>query len=319
MKPLIVAVGSLNADLTARVPRFPVPGQTVTGDRFETFPGGKGANQAYAAARLGARVEMVGQVGADGHGEWLTRHLAQVGVGVGHVVTDPIAATGVAIILIDAEGQNEIVVTPGANGTFAHNRLGAAEELIASAGFVLLQLEIPLETVERAVRVGRRGGARIMLDPAPARDIPDALLAAVDYVTPNETELAILCGTRVGSRGSKPSPADRAALRDSALALRSRGARTVIVKAGVDGALLVGEAGERFWPAIEVDAVDTTAAGDAFNAAFAVALVEGQAEQDAGRFATAAAAHSVTRSGAQTSMPTRNDVELLLRSASGLK
>jgi len=301
MKPQIVVVGSLNADLTIRVPRFPVAGETLTGERFETFPGGKGANQAYAAARLGARVAMVGQVGADAHGEWLKRHLAEGGVDVSHVAVDPASATGVAVILVDASGQNEIVLAPGANGTFSSDRLDVAEGLLQSAAFVLLQLEIPLETVEKAARMARRGGARVILDPAPARDIPDALLAMADYVTPNETELAILSGRA------------RPALQDSAQILRSRGARTVILKAGEQGALLVGDAGEHAWPAIKVDAVDTTAAGDAFNAAFAVALAEGQSDADAGRFATAAAACSVTRAGAQTSMPTRDEVEFLLR------
>jgi ribokinase len=302
MTPRIVVAGSLNADLTTRVPRFPRAGETLTGDRFETFPGGKGANQAYAAARLGAQVAMVGQVGADGHGAWLKQHLADGGVDVSCVAADPASATGVAVILIDASGQNEIVLAPGANGTFTTDRLRAAEGLIGSAAFVLLQLEIPLETVEKVAEIARRGGALVILDPAPARDIPDELLAAADYVTPNETELAILTG--------ETGPM---ALRDGAAALRARGARTVIVKAGAQGALLIGEAREYFWPAIAVDAVDTTAAGDAFNAAFAVALTAGQNEDAAGRFATAAAACSVTHAGAQTGMPTRDEVEFLLR------
>jgi ribokinase len=305
MRNRIVAVGSLNADFVVTVPRFPAPGETVPGSGFAVFPGGKGANQAVAAARLGGEVWMAGQVGDDAHGRILTRSLASAGVDTTHVRVDPAEPTGVAVISIDATGQNQIVVVPGANGTFDAGALERSHELIAGASIVLLQLEIPLATVAAAARIAREGGAVVILDPAPARELPDGLLRSVDYVTPNETELATLTGA-----GTRFDPQE-ASLR--ARELIARGARSVVVKLGKMGALLAGHAGEHYWAPFPVDAVDTTAAGDAFNAAFAVALARGRTPVDAGTFATAAAACSVTRHGAQPSMPTAEEVERLLR------
>lgn len=290
------------------VQRFPDPGETVIGSSFAVFPGGKGANQAYAAARLGGHVSMVGQVGDDTHGTWLKQHLASAGVDIAHVQADAAVATGVAVITIDAAAQNRIVITPGANGSFALERLQSSESLLAEANIVLLQLEIPPATVEHAARLAKRAGAVVILDPAPARAVSRDLLQCVDYVTPNETEVAMLTGVAL------QGPLDRTKAARAATKLRALGAKRVLVKLGALGALLVHDGGEYFWPAIPVKAVDTTAAGDAFNAAFAVALAEGQPEQDAGRFATAAAACSVTRAGAQPSMPVRQEVETLLRS-----
>lgn len=286
--------------------RFPDAGETVVGSKFAVFPGGKGANQAYAAARLGGQVSMVGQVGHDSHGDWLKRQLASAGVDVAYVQSDSSAATGVAVICVDSSGQNRIVIAPGANGTLGVERLLASEATIMSANIVLLQLEIPLTTVEHVARVAKRAGAVVVLDPAPAHQIGRDLLQWVDYVTPNETELRTLTH-------SSDEPINRASAAARAAILRALGAKRVIVKMGVSGALLVHESGEHFWPAIPVKAIDATAAGDAFNAAFAVALAEGQTENDAGRFATAAAACSVTRPGAQPSMPTRDEIDLLLQ------
>jgi len=194
----IVVVGSLNADFVINLARFPVPGETVISNDFALFPGGKGANQAYAAARLGANVSLVGQVGNDVHAQWLKQHLASAGVNVSHVHQDGQdgeVPSGMAVVTIDASGQNQIVVVPGANGAFGVERLERSRDLIASARFVLLQLEIPLETVTAAARIAKAAGALVILDPAPARVIPDDLLALVDYLTPNETELAILTGS----------------------------------------------------------------------------------------------------------------------------
>ncbi|HXG64701.1 MAG TPA: ribokinase [Blastocatellia bacterium] len=302
----IVVVGSLNADFVAWVPRFPAPGETVTGDEFAVFPGGKGANQAYAAARLGANVSMVGQVGNDPQAEFLRENLASAGVDVSRVRRDPDVSSGIAIISIDDSGQNQIVVIPGANGTFSAERLEQSRERIASAAMVLLQLEIPLETVTAAARYAKEGGATVMLDPAPALAISDDLLRLADYLTPNESELARLTGTSPEHAFDRPQAARKAR------ELLARGANRVIVKMGAAGALLVDSAREVFWPAFPVTAVDTTAAGDAFNAAFAVALSWGKPEEEAGRFATAAAACSVTRKGAQPGMPTLEEVERLL-------
>jgi ribokinase len=283
-----------------------VPGETLIGRSFHVYPGGKGANQAYAAARLGGRVSMIGQVGDDEQGEWLRQNLASAGVDVSQVQGNSAVSSGVATITIDAAGRNQIIIVPGANGAFAPEQLHRSQSVLASAKWVLLQLEIPLETVHTAALVAKRAGARVILDPAPARRIPDELLACVDYVTPNETELAILTET-------PPSDLDRAEASERAQLLRKRGARKVLVKMGAQGALLLGEGSDCFWPALPVQTVDTTAAGDTFNAAFAVALAEGVTELEAGRFAAAAAACSVTHPGAQPSMPARDEVEELLR------
>jgi len=300
--PRIVVVGSLNLDLVcAGLPRFPAPGETLTGGRFATFPGGKGANQAVGAARLGAHVTMVGAVGDDRDGDFLCENLARVGVGVDHVRRDAKAATGVAVILVTASGQNEIVLAPGANGAFDPSQLAASEAVIAEAHVVLLQLEIPLETVIAAAKLARAGGAKVILDPAPAAPLPDALLALTDYITPNETELCSLTG---GGSLTDEAGEDEAAL-------ISEATRRVLVKLGTRGALLVTEAGAWRFSGLPVKAGDTTAAGDAFNAAFAVALLGGQSEREAGAFACAAAAVSVTRAGAQPSMPTRAETEAM--------
>lgn len=304
----IVVVGSLNADFVLRVPRFPVPGETLTGHRFQVFPGGKGANQAFGAARLGGRVSMIGQVGNDAQGPWLVQSLASGGVNVEHVGTDPNVSTGVATITIDEQGQNQIIIVAGSNGTFSTERLQLSRERILQAGLVLLQLEVPLATVHSAARLAHQGGGLVILDPAPAQPLSDDLLALVDYITPNETELSMVTGM-------PPGPLTEQSARPLARRLLSRGAKRVIVKLGAQGALLVTPSQEHFWPAIPVKAVDSTAAGDAFNAAFAVALARGESEVDAGSYATAAAACSVCKAGAQPSMPTEADVEALLKQA----
>jgi ribokinase len=301
--PLVV-VGSLNADLVIRVARFPRAGETLTGYGYARFAGGKGANQACAVARLGGRASMVGQVGADEPGAWLAAQLDESGVHTSLVLRDEAESTGVALITINAAGQNQIVLVPGANGTFTPERLALAMTALRQTRVVLLQLEIPLETVVAAARAGRDAGAIVMLDPAPAQDLPDALLALCDYVTPNETELATLTG------GGGVCDVDD--VRRRARQLLARGAARVLVKWGARGAALFTAAAEHWWPAHTVEVVDTTAAGDAFNGAFAVALADGATEDAAGRFANAAGALAVTRAGAQPAMPLRADVERLL-------
>jgi ribokinase len=303
----IAVVGSLNADLTVRVRRFPAPGETISGDGFAIVPGGKGANQAAAAGRLGGRVAMIGQVGADAQGALLRDALKASGVATGFVAIDEGAATGVAVITIDAHGENEIILAAGANGTFAPDRLAPALGALRSARAVLLQLEIPLATVMRAAAEARSAGATVVLDPAPAVPVPDQLLALADYVTPNERELAILAG---GQPTSDDTPVDD--VDAMARAVLERGAPCVLVKLGARGARLVSRDSVQIWPAREVHAVDTTAAGDAFNGALAVALTEGASIDQAVAFATVAASISVTRAGAQPSLPTRAEVECLL-------
>lgn len=306
MAARIVVVGSLNVDFVLTLDRFPGPGETVVGKTFTVFPGGKGANQACAAARLGGRVSMVGQVGNDAHADWLTRHLAAAGVDVAHVQRDAAVSTGIAVIGVDAGGQNRIMIVAGANGTLGGDQLISLKNLLVPGDVLLLQLEIPMPTVVAAARLAKKVGARVILDPAPACPVDDDLLSAADYVTPNESELAALTDKSAGPTLPLPEAREQAGL------LRARGAQRVIVKMGPAGALLLGEGGEHFWPALPVQAVDTTAAGDAFNAAFAVALASGQSEIAAGRFATAAAACSVTRPGAQPSMPTLAEVHELI-------
>jgi ribokinase len=301
VKPVVV-VGSLNADLVARVVRFPAPGETTVGQEFAVHPGGKGANQAYAAGRLGARVHIVGRVGEDDRGRLLVSSLEGAGVDTKAARRDAGAPTGVALITIDASGQNQIVIVPGANGLLSPEDVERERDLIASAGLLLLQLEVPLETVEAAAHAGRDGGAVVVLDPAPARVECLKLLPLVDYVTPNETELAAL----VGEPGRRLGPDESRGL---ARALLGWGPRCVVAKLGAAGAYRVAADGERRWPGLAVSAVDTTAAGDVWNGAFATALAEGATEDEAGAFANTAAAISVTRAGAQPSMPARAEVD----------
>jgi ribokinase len=297
----IMVVGSLNADLVVRAPRFPSPGETITGTDFAVFPGGKGANQAVAAARLGGRVAMIGRVGRDDHGRSLRASLAAAGAS-DEGVQDDDASTGVAVITIDAAGQNEIVLAPGANAKLRPADVEHHRRLIESAAVLLLQLEVPLETVEAAARIAHEAGVRVILDPAPARPEATALLPLVDFVTPNESELRVLVGA---------PPA--ATSRDEAIpllrSLVDRGVGMAIAKLGPMGAIAVAAHEHYLYPAYEVVALDTTAAGDAWNGAFAVALAEGSDLPEAGRFANAAAALSVTRPGAQPSMPTRAEVQ----------
>ena len=303
MSGRIVVVGSLNADLVVRTPHFPAPGETTTGTGFAVYPGGKGANQAVAAGRLGARVSMIGRVGRDDHGQLLRRSLVGAGVDTAAVVDDAEAPTGVAVITIDATGQNHIVLAPGANERLSPDDIERQRALIEGAAVLLLQLEVPLETVEAAARIAHRGRVTVVLDPAPARRDAIALLSVVDYVTPNETELRVLAGAPPG--GTTP-PEEAAAM---ARTLIGKGADRVIAKLGAAGAIAVWRDGEERWPGHRVQAVDTTAAGDAWNGAFAVALAEGRSLPEAGTFASAAAALSVTRAGAQPGMPTRDEVE----------
>ncbi len=301
MRGAITVVGSLNMDFVVQVERLPRPGETVLGGRFATQPGGKGANQACAAARLGGRVRMVGRVGDDGFGVELRRGLEADGVDTRGVHVSAALPSGVALIFVDASGQNQIVVAAGANQTLTR---GDVDEAIAGAseGFLLLQLESPLETIEHAAALGARRGLGVVLDPAPARALPDTLLANVSCLTPNESEALAL----LGRPGSAVSLAEAPGV---ARALLERGPRAVVLKLGAQGAYADAGSGGRHFPAPRVEALDATAAGDTFNGAFAVALAEGRPFADAVAFANAAAALSVTRLGAQASIPSRSEVD----------
>jgi ribokinase len=302
-KPIIV-VGSINMDLVARTHSLPQPGETVTGTAFEMTPGGKGANQAVAVARLGYPVKMVGMVGEDVFGHALVDHLAASDVGV-WAVDRVEGASGVASILVTDSGQNSIVVVPGANGHVDRAYLDKNIELIHGAGMVLVQLEIPKDTIEYLLEICSEANVQVMLDPAPAAALPAATWKRVAWFTPNETEAAFYT--------AKESDAPTAAKR-----LLDLGLRRVILKRGAQGAYFADASGQANWvQPFKVDVVDTVGAGDCFNGAFAVALMEGRSLPEAARFASAAAAISVTRRGAQESMPTRQEVEEFLNQHKG--
>jgi ribokinase len=307
VRPLIVVIGSLNADLVSRVAHLPAPGETVSAFAFDTYCGGKGGNQACAAATLGGRVALIGCVGDDAAGRMLRASLEAVGVDVTAVDVVAGVPSGTALVTVDTAGQNQIIVVPGANQALTPDRLARHRDLFAAAAVVLLQLEIPLETVRAAARIAREAGALVILDPAPAPTypLPDDLLADVHYLTPNETELASI------ANGAAEGAAD-AAVVSRARTLLGRGVDRVIVTMGDAGAELVEREREHHWPARATHVVDTTGAGDTFNAALAVALAGGAAIEEAGTFACAAASISVSRPGAQASMPTLAEVRAIL-------
>jgi ribokinase len=293
-------------DFVAQVVTLPMPGQTVLGSGFRTIPGGKGANQACAAGKLGGRVRMVGRIGDDVFGRQLRDELESIGVDVSGVGAAAQTASGVALIFVQARGQNQIVVAPGANATLT---VSDVETAIGSdsGGYLLLQLETPLDTVQAAAVTARRQGAIVVLDPAPAQPLPAALLANVDILTPNETEANVLLGRKEVSVSLDDAP-------EAARALLALGTGTVVLKLGENGALVADRNGVDHFPAPRVDAVDATAAGDTFNGALAVALAEGRSLREAVAFANVAAALSVTRLGAQSSIPRRAEVDALISS-----
>jgi ribokinase len=305
----IVVFGSINMDLVAHAPRIARPGETLFGTDFRTVPGGKGANQAVAVARLGGTVQMLGAVGDDGFGTELNASLASYGVDTRAIVTSP-GASGVALILLDAQGENSITVISGANMRLTHMHLDALVHALDGATHLLLQLEIPLELVVAAAQLAKARGITVILDPAPApaTGIPAELYRDCDIITPNETETALLSGV---------DPIDKAHCQRAADILHTRGSRDVIIKRGAQGVYWsragVGTAVAGF----VVPVIDTVAAGDCFNGALAVAVSEGNDMPTAVRFAAASAALSVTKSGAQPSMPSRADVTAFLTAYRG--
>ena len=294
-------------DFVLQVERLPAPGETVLGWDFRMIPGGKGANQACAAGKLArnASVRMVGRVGQDPFADSLKSSLAAAGVDVVTVLATAHAPTGIAQIWVERSGQNSIVVASGANGELTAGDIESVHSVYENAAVSLFQLETPLATVQAALDASRKAGAVTILDPAPARPLPAEMLAAVDVLTPNESEACILLGRA-------PARVGFAEAREIAAALRAIGPRAVIVKLGDQGCLYAGADGEVVAEGFRVKAVDTTAAGDTFNAAFGVALAEKMPVAAALRFANAAAAISVTRAGAQSSAPARDEVEAFL-------
>ena len=297
----IVVVGSSNTDMVVKSDRLPGPGETVTGGQFVVAPGGKGANQAVAAARLGARVALVAKVGQDVFGDQAVEGYQREGIDTQWILRDPENATGVALILVDDAGENLISVASGANHALTPEDVQKASEVIRSAAVLMLQLETPIPTVKEAARLAAEAGAAVILDPAPAPEGPlDAdLLGHVTYLTPNETEAQRLTGIPV---------TDEATARTAAQKLLGAGARCVIVTLGAKGALVASAAGAEMVPGHPVEARDSTAAGDAFNGGLAAALAGGLSLQDAVRQATLVGALSVTRLGAQPSLPTADEL-----------
>ena len=318
----ILVVGSLNADLVVRAPHFPQPGETISGEDLQVIPGGKGANQAVAAARLGANVSMLGRVGKDSFGDFLLNNLKSNYVDSQLVQRDN-ASTGTAIIVVDSNGQNSIVLSPGANGKVSSDDIESASFLHHK--LLLLQLEIPIETVLSTAQHARENNMRVILNPAPARPIPDDLIALTDFIIPNETELSLLTGMDVN---------DIPSAEKAAYDLLQRGAKNVIVTLGSKGALIVeGNQVDRYTSThvdtYPVNVVDTTAAGDAFIGGFATKLLESAslladsqeqalALQDAVRYGCACGALATTKFGAQPSLPTKEEVERFMSLRGGL-
>jgi ribokinase len=287
-------IGSINMDLVAECARFVEPGETLLGGGFSEFPGGKGANQAVALARLGARPRMVGRLGGDSYGSRYLGILAGEGVDTSCVEVADGEATGIALIEVASSGENRILVIPGANKGMDRARVDGILPMVGAGDIALLQLELPLPMVFYAIRSLHARGAIVILDPAPAAPIPPDILPFIDYLTPNETEAGLLAGKACAADGARLAAAS---------ALVEAGARTVILKSGPRGAYIVSGAGSRHVPPYAVDAIDTTAAGDSFNAGFAFALARGEDLYEAAAFANAVAALSTTAKGAQAAMP----------------
>lgn len=296
----IVVIGSSNTDLVVNTDRAPEGGETVLGNGFVVNHGGKGANQAVAVSRIGGTVSFISKVGNDTFGSQMRRHYEDEGMDVSYVLVDALAPSGVALIIVDGKAENRIVVAPGANSNLAEEDINKAGLAVEKSEFVLLQLEIPMTTVEYAVRMAASLGKKVIVNPAPACPLSEELLRDVYLITPNETEAGILTGITIVDNDSAIKAAE---------ALLGLGVQNVVITLGEKGALVYNVEVSMFVPAYQVKAVDTTAAGDVFNGALAVALSEGRTLPDAARFACAASAISVTRMGAQNSVPSRDELD----------
>ena len=300
MKKILV-IGSLNMDTVIETPYMPQSGETLTGRGVSQIPGGKGANQAYAVGKLGGDVSMIGAVADDGVGAALLENLKSVGVHIDGIQVLPGATTGQAFITVDDAGANSIILIPGANGMVTKGMIDANRHLIESCDILMMQLEIDWQVVEYAKDLAVSLGKMVIIDPAPALpDLPDSFWQGVSYIKPNETELEILVGRRVEAGEDQKIAAGQ---------MLAKGVKNVLVSLGSQGCLLVNEQGADFYPARKVQAVDTTAAGDCFTAAFALALSRGEDVAQAIVYGQKAAAISVTRKGAQPSIPDPQEIE----------
>lgn len=296
----ILVVGSINMDLAVRVPYTPKPGQTIIGGDCEIYPGGKGANQAVAAARMGAEVTMVGRVGKDNFGDTIIQSLLENQVKTSHVIKDSEAPTGIAMVAVTPDGENMIVTAPGANSKVSVEDISQTRSLMRETDLLLLQLELPMETINAAVDLAKAYDIPVVLNPAPGRPLPKALLNYVEVLTPNKRELNLITGEADLEEGIKK--------------LRNWGVRNLVITLGHNGVRVISGGLDRHIPAFEITAVDTTAAGDAFNGAFAVALAEQRKLMESIHYGMAAGALTSTKKGAQTSLPMRDAVESLIRS-----
>lgn len=303
----IIVFGSINMDLVTKTPRLPVAGETLTGYEFFTAGGGKGANQAVAAARLGISTQIVGRLGNDDFGRQLLRHLQAAGVQTDGVLVDETTSSGVAVITVDDAGENNIIIIAGANGRLNETDVERLRSRLPGAAALLMQLEIPMATVQLAAQAAHSAGVPVILDPAPAQDIPDDLYPLIDIITPNQLEASQLVGFPVDGQE---------AARQASAELQQRGVSTVIVKLGDRGVFCATAEETFFVPAFSVQAVDTVAAGDAFNGALAVALAQGRLLREAVVWGAAAGALSATKAGAQPSLPDRETFEAFLKQRS---
>jgi ribokinase len=299
MKPAIVVVGSSNTDMVIKAEHLPVPGETILGGTFIMNAGGKGANQAVAAARLGGNVIFIAKTGNDIFGKQAVELFGQEGIDTRHIISDPGNPSGVALITVDAKGENCIVVASGANAALMPADVQLAAQTIKNAALVLMQLEIPVETVAHVTNICSKNNVKVVLNPAPACQLPHDLLSKISVMTPNETEAGMLTGTKV---------TDRESAENAARLLAAKGIETVIITMGAEGALLLHNGLCTFFEAPACTAIDTTAAGDVFSGALAVALSEGKAMPEAVPFAISAASLSVCKMGAQASAPYRDEL-----------
>jgi len=303
-KPKITVIGSSNTDLVATVPKLPLPGETVMGKEFMVAPGGKGANQAVAIARIGGDVTFVAKVGVDDYGEQALKNFKNDGIDTSFVFRDYNTPSGVALIFVDESGENMLVPVPGANGRLLPADIEKARIAIESADILVLQLEVPLQTVEYAVIIAHEKGIPIVLNPAPGRKLEKRLIEKVNYIIPNETEAETLTGIKVTDDSSAKKAGEE---------LLKLGAKTAIITMGRQGAMLVNSSESELIPAFKVHAVDATAAGDAFTGGFSYAVASGKDIKEAIIFGNAVAAITVTRMGAQPSMPTKDELEEFLK------
>ena len=304
MKERILIIGSLNMDMVIEMKRMPLKGETVLGNTLAYIPGGKGANQAFAAGMLGGNAVMLGCVGKDSLGDRLRENMKKSGTDTAGIAQTENASTGMAVIYVDDGGDNSIVVLSGANGACDVQYLKNNDELIRESSYIVFQMEIPAEAVYYGIRRAKELGKTVILNPAPAPDyLPDDILSKIDYLTPNETELLKLTGKAEFSEEN---------IREGAQELLQKGVQNVLVTLGDKGVMLVNRAGINLYPTRKVNAVDTTAAGDCFNGAFVVGLAEGMSQKEAIRFANTASSIAVTRKGAQSSIPDRREVELVM-------